>query len=181
MSNPYSQPTLTGLRVEHVTVPLLCFDTPEHLEGNKTFVRWRQNIWPDEETGCWLWMGHTDKDGYGKMSFRVGGQALYARAHRWGYEALRGSVPQELVLDHLCRVRSCVNPWHLEPVTNAVNIRRGETGSSNQARANKITHCPFGHAYEGWNLIRYQGRRSCRKCMYRRNRDYKQRQREARA
>jgi hypothetical protein len=75
-----------------------------------------------DASGCWLWQGniHPDK-GYGIM--RRGG--LTRRAHRFFYETLVGPVPDGLELDHLCRVRHCVNPDHLEPVTHAENLRRG--------------------------------------------------------
>jgi hypothetical protein len=69
---------------------------------------------------CWEWTGRTDQ-GYGRVS--IGGRQL--RAHRVVYERLVGRVPDGLVLDHLCRNRGCVNPDHLEPVTNEENIRRG--------------------------------------------------------
>ena len=69
---------------------------------------------------CWLWVGLLDEDGYGRHAhfWQV------HRAHRWLYEYLVGPVPDGLQLDHLCRVRHCVNPDHLEPVTGAGNLRR---------------------------------------------------------
>ena len=80
-----------------------------------------------------------------------------ALAHRVAYELQVGPIPVGLQLDHLCRVRSCVNPAHLEPVTSAENTRRG-------LRAMK-THCPQGHPYAGENLlIRPTGQRRCRTC-----------------
>ncbi len=72
--------------------------------------------------GCWEWQRCRDKDGYGHMS-RLGVRYL---AHRYFYERAKGSVPGGLQLDHLCRNPSCVNPDHLEPVTNAENGRRGK-------------------------------------------------------
>ena len=70
---------------------------------------------------CWRWTRATAGGGYGV--FRVGGRNT--PAHRWSYEHLIAEVPEGLDLDHLCRNRWCVNPWHLEPVTRAVNARRG--------------------------------------------------------
>lgn len=71
---------------------------------------------------CWLWEGPTIHDGYGKFEI---GRNKHWRAHRFTYSVLVGPIPTGLALDHLCRVRNCVNPDHLEPVTNAENIRRG--------------------------------------------------------
>ena len=72
--------------------------------------------------GCWEWLGCKDGDGYGMFRF----EGYMRRAHRWGYELLVSKVPEGLVLDHLCRNPSCVNPDHLEPVTNQENLDRGE-------------------------------------------------------
>lgn len=78
-------------------------------------------FWARVEIGvCWTWIGSTDR-GYGVF----GAQGRYFRAHRWAWEALVGPIPEGLHLDHLCRNPSCVNPDHLEPVTQAENIRRG--------------------------------------------------------
>ncbi len=74
--------------------------------------------------GCWLWRGGTS-NGYGLLHLSKNGRKTSVRAHRFAYEAMIGPIPKGLQLDHLCRVRSCVNPKHLEPVTNAENVRRG--------------------------------------------------------
>lgn len=79
---------------------------------------------------CWLWTDALDKDGYGK--FRLGSASK--RAHRIAWEFDHGEVPDGLTLDHLCRVRSCVNPMHLEPVTTKVNTRRGNAVSEHTCR-----------------------------------------------
>lgn len=70
---------------------------------------------------CWIWTGAQHAAGYGKGLF--GGR--YESTHRYAYETLRVEIPEGLHLDHLCRVRACCNPWHLEPVTHAENVRRG--------------------------------------------------------
>lgn len=72
-------------------------------------------------TPCWLWDMHLNEKGYGKI--RSGGE--HTGAHRYHYEMAKGPIPEGMVLDHLCRNRSCVNPDHLEPVTFTENIRRG--------------------------------------------------------
>lgn len=75
----------------------------------------------DEASGCWLWKGAKSKGGYGYL--RVMGTPT--QAHRVFYERHKGAIPEGLHIDHLCRVRGCVNPDHLEPVTLAENGRRG--------------------------------------------------------
>lgn len=75
--------------------------------------------------GCWLWQGPRVHNGYGIISIQGSGVKTTIRAHRYAYEALVGPIPEGLQLDHLCRVRRCVNPAHLEPVTARENVRRG--------------------------------------------------------
>lgn len=103
--------------------------------------------------GCWLWMGATQTRGYGSA-------ALNGRthlAHRLVYELLVGPIPTGLTLDHLCYVKRCVNPNHLEPVT-AVENKRRETSSR--------THCLRGHELAGANLrVNGNGHRSCKTCL----------------
>ena len=118
---------------------------------------WR-HISPEPNTGCWLWAGHCCPKGYGK----VGLNGKTARAHRVAYEAYIGAIPKGLTLDHLCRVRCCVNPNHLEPVTHKENVLRGESPSARHAR---LTHCPQGHPYSGKNLLFSSGSRRCRICL----------------
>ena len=110
---------------------------------------------------CWLWTGGRQSKGYGGFS-------LHRRsvlAHRFTYERLVGPVPDGLELDHLCRVRHCVNPEHLEPVTHRVNIRRGDAGQETGRQQRAKTHCPSGHPYDVGNTYwRRQGWRGCRAC-----------------
>lgn len=109
---------------------------------------------------CWLWTGSRSSDGYG--SFRVG--ASMVGAHRWAYEAWESAIPPGLQLDHLCRVRHCVNPAHLEPVTQQENCRRGivplVAGRVNRAKE----RCPNGHVYDETNTYWWRGWRRCRAC-----------------
>lgn len=93
--------------------------------------------------GCWLWRGSLVQNGYGIFSYYRLGQKTSKRAHRFAYEALVGPIPEGLTLDHLCRVRRCVNPAHLEPVTIGDNIRRGVLARA-QARAEDLVKLTNG-------------------------------------
>jgi hypothetical protein len=73
-------------------------------------------------SGCWLWLGASDKQGYGRFHRCPGWKD---RAHRVAYELFVAFIPEKSVLDHRCRTRCCVNPAHLEPVSDNENKRRG--------------------------------------------------------
>ena len=88
----------------------------------------RYNI--DPSTGCWEWTGGVDRYGYGKVQINLGPRPRYTGAHRASWIAHRGPLLDNLQLDHLCRNRKCVNPFHLEPVTTQENTRRAQPGSS---------------------------------------------------
>lgn len=100
-----------------------------------------------------LWMGYVTPDGYGRLQL---GRKM-TLAHRAAYTLVNGPIPDGLTLDHLCRVRRCVAPLHLEPVTRAENQRRAGAAK---------THCINGHLYDVANTyIRPDTlRRGCRKC-----------------
>lgn len=116
------------------------------------------DIIPEPNSGCWLWLGAVDQDGYGHVWWR----GRLRMAHRESYERYRGLIPEGLQTDHLCRVTSCVNPWHMEPVTGRENNLRSDNPAAINARK---THCIRGHRLAGRNLfIRTTGRRLCRTC-----------------
>ena len=113
-------------------------------------------------SGCWIWTRALDKKGYGR--FAVSKRHIVL-AHRWAYEALVAPIPDGLVLDHLCRVHACVNPFEcLDPVTQAVNLARGEGPRLSRERT-PVTHCTNGHEYTPENTyLPTRGRRQCRSC-----------------
>jgi HNH endonuclease len=79
----------------------------------------------DHTDTCWMWQGHRDRDGYGRFKVTIlPGHYRTVRAHRWAWEAVNGPVPAGLTLDHLCGRPACVRPDHLDPCTNAENLRR---------------------------------------------------------
>jgi len=121
----------------------------------------------DSETGCWLWHGQIGDSGYGR--FR------HTMAHRFSYEQFNGPIPEGYEPDHLCRVRRCVNPEHLEAVTHRENVLRGEAPPAERAR---WTVCPNGHPYDEANTLRIGQHRSCRTCRRATRKRYKQRQKE---
>jgi len=104
-------------------------------------------------SGCWEWAGRRDRHGYGGLTI----DRRTKKAHRVVYEALVGSIPDGMVLDHLCRNPPCVNPQHLDVCTQAENVRRG-------AIPPRQTHCKKGHPLSGENLRVYRHQRNCRKC-----------------
>lgn len=107
---------------------------------------------------CVLWTGSIDTRGYGYV--KADGRTY--RAHRLAYEEAHGEIPEGLVIDHLCRVRACVNPDHMEAVTQRVNVLRGESLQAQNARK---TECIRGHAFDDENtLLTADGRRQCRTC-----------------
>ena len=115
---------------------------------------------PVTESGCWLWLGSINRGGYGKLS--INGKTV--TAHRAVYEQHLGKIPVGLCLDHKCKVRCCVNPSHLEPVTLKENIRRGDTGKMAGSFNRMKTHCLNGHEFSLENTKHYMGRRLCLKC-----------------
>jgi HNH endonuclease len=132
----------------------------------------------EKSEGCWRWTGPLHNAGYGMMFTVDRGSVL---AHRFAYEALVGPIPEGMQIDHLCHNRDrsctvaadcphrrCVRPDHLQPATHRDNTLRGNSPHAQHGRA---TRCPQGHPYDETNTYVNRGRRSCRTCKRKRNRE----------
>lgn len=108
--------------------------------------------------GCWIWLGDTSDRGYGHVNY----QKRKYLAHRAVYTILVGPIPKGLTLDHLCRNTSCVNPKHIEPVTQRENVLRGIGVTAQNARK-KL--CKRGHPFSKENTYTLGGYwRECKVC-----------------
>ena len=125
--------------------------SPEGLTLERRFF---EHIAHQDERGCWIWDKPHPESGYGQFA--------RGKAHRWSYEFFVGEIPKGLDLDHLCRNRACVNPWHLDPVPLVVNVMRGEGPMAVNARK---THCIHGHAFTPENTYRPPKRPETRQCI----------------
>lgn len=115
---------------------------------------------------CWLWTGSRHpRNGYARVWFDKHDDHL---AHRVAFEWARGAIPDGLVIDHICRVRHCVNPDHMELVTSVENVMRGVSAWAINARK---THCLRGHEFTSENTYLYNGMRHCRECTRLRKRE----------
>lgn len=130
----------------------------------------------DASGDCWEWTGVLEGHQYGTLRVEVDGVRVKRRAHRLVWVALCGPIPGNLPLDHLCRVKRCVNPDHLEPVTDRINVLRGHGPSAQAARR---AFCQRGH--QNWGVIQSTGVRSCRTCINQRDRENRKEQAAVRA
>jgi hypothetical protein len=122
-----------------------------------------------DPSGCWVWTGSSTDEGYGFLTTKTYTPPKFV-SHRLAYELYRGPIPEGLTIDHLCRNRGCVNPWHLEPVTSKENVLRGIGISAMNARK---THCKHGHEFDIRNTyITKEGERACRMCSRLKQRSY---------
>lgn len=110
---------------------------------------------PEPNSGCWIWTSNRTPNGYGLYVRRGGrgddGRRLFQRelAHRVVYRAFRGEIPTDLVIDHLCRIKSCVNPNHLRVTTQQINVASARPDTA-----------PCGHKYDSTD----GAARRCRAC-----------------
>lgn len=125
--------------------PLARMETEER--GRERFL----SMTEVDVNGCWVWQGCIGPGGYGRFKT----QSISRTAHRWAYALFRGGLQDGMVIDHLCRNRACVNPDHLEQVTQAENVRRGLSGELK-------THCKRRHLLPAERNS--TGRRVCKTC-----------------
>lgn len=119
--------------------------------------RFAEKFIPVTESGCWLWTGYTCNKGYGIFWFDGGPR----KAHRVAYEIHRGEIAEGMVIDHICRVRSCVNPDHMRVVTARENTFAGGSLAPAKKNAEK-TCCP---KCDGPFSKNSRGARICRPCL----------------
>lgn len=149
---------------------------PDHYR--RVAIRLIKNIQRNNE--CWEWTGYVDKRGYGQSFVFTRGKSHTVTAHRLSYKVFRGELPDDLVLDHLCRNTKCINPEHLDPVTIKENTNRGVGAWATRARK---THCKRGHEFtkENTRILKGKGNaRLCRTCAILANREYRRRLKEKR-
>ena len=119
------------------------------------------NFWKkvSKTESCWLWQASKDSKGYGQV--RLGarpGKLKYV--HRLSYEMLVGPIKDGMVIDHLCKVPNCLNPEHLEQVTQAENVRRGKGNGYREK-----THCIRGNEFTPENTRRSGPNNTFRQCI----------------
>jgi hypothetical protein len=120
-------------------------------------TRFHRSYIAEPNSGCFIWLLWLDKKGYGRI--RVGDRMI--SAHRVAWQIENGDIPSELEVDHICRVRCCVNVRHLRLLSHRDNVLCG-TGLT--ARYAQRTHCKHGHELIEKNLYKRDGWRLCRQC-----------------
>jgi hypothetical protein len=155
-----------GLCAKHYNRQHKYGDTGVNKKGSPDYLRFWTKVKIVAE--CWEWQGFVDPNGYGQFYPTHTKNEL---AHIYAYKFVYDIVPEGLVIDHLCRNRKCVNPFHLEAVTQRVNTLRGIGPSALNAVK---THCPQGHPYDEANtwVNPKKNERICRECSRQRYRKW---------
>lgn len=132
-----------------------------------TIDRFLNNIEKIPFTTCWIYTGTILKE-YGQISFYCKDENKYRQkaAHRVSYEYFKEPIPEDLVIDHLCKVKCCVNPDHLEPVTDKINILRGNGIASQNSKRLNCSNCNSEFTVDK------KGMRRCDKCVDRRRKEW---------
>lgn len=146
-----------------------------HPSGTPLIERLMERVDKRGPLGCWPWLSTRNSEGYGMFTLQVEGRRVSRPAHRLVWTELVGEIPADKVLDHICRVRHCVRPEHLEIVTFRANVLRGVGPTAQNARRSE---CVNGHQLTPANLyLTREGHRHCRTCALRRAAEHKQRRR----
>lgn len=148
---------------------------PGHIKKSEIDRFWSKVNKTNSTDDCWIWNGpfrSSDKTKYGIFFTYNNGKQITNGAHRYIYEQLIGTIPNGLVIDHLCNTPSCVNPNHLNATTQKENVLRSNGLSAKNARK---THCPQGHPYDEINtsVSKTNGSRTCRKCSIAKTKKYR--------
>ena len=152
----------TGRSAREQRAEELCLAPNPHPKiRNRRVVPWEIRFWDKVEhrsDGCMAWIGATNSAGYAWFNPGPSGSNRGpVLGHRWLYESLFGQLPEGMVLDHLCRVVNCVNPDHLDPVTQQVNHNRGDGG--------KRWTCAKGHSITGSNSYQSPAMKGSHRCL----------------
>lgn len=159
---------------------------PDHLHAS-ILARLMSHLSAPNASGCMLWTRALDGSGYAKTSFRADGKSRSMGAHRLLWLVSVGPIPDDLVIDHLCRNRSCCNVEHLQLVTTRENVLRGAIAQrslrTRRFGRNPGPECIHGHSFSGDNLSLYKNKqgytiRVCRTCLLRRQREHQARRKE---
>lgn len=127
----------------------------------------REYFIPEPNSGCWLFDGGVDKDGYGKIKVK----GVTWRAHRYAYCLEHGEIPDDMLVCHTCDVPSCINPAHMFLGTNADNLADMAVKGKYRNNAEMRNYCPNGHPRTEDNTYWYRGKRLCRECRLINDRD----------
>jgi hypothetical protein len=156
----YCGGAITGFRQiarnQHCYCSQRCYEraTSRRHDVEAVLLRLHRKSAVDPHTGCWVWLGHTNRQGYGVTTW---GTDRYYYTHRLACLIWKGGIPDGTEVHHQCHNRACFNPAHLEFVTRAVH--------STLMRANaRKTHCIHGHEFTPANTFYKRGGRQCREC-----------------